>query len=319
MELSTARALLSRKDSPGGDSVLGHLTSLLSTLLVEQPPDGLRVLEAVSARVKAGALGDGELSGGTAAGAAGRPRCAALSASRRAVLASLCAAPTTGAGEPEEGGGEPPLARVQELALEAPLLEWGGLSLGAGGMFRMQLALRALARSRPRALRALRYWGTLLGTRGDYLVAEGSLQAGEVTEEVGGEEPGAPSLDAAGLALQVLGAPGPNDKAYWVCSALGEAWTALPRLVSPQQISRARCLRRLLTGELAAPVGGHPAFPGSEAHLLRATIALINAAAAIAPAGAFQLLPAEDPGAEEGGIMPATEEDWLVTDLTDTR
>ena len=72
----------------------------------------------------------------------------------------------------------------------------------------------------------------------------------------------------------------------------------------------ARAIRRFLTGDLEAPVKGHPPFPGKEANYVRALIALISAATVLAPTGAYTAVD----GDEEGAIT-ANEEEWEGPDL----
>ena len=79
---------------------------------------------------------------------------------------------------------------------------------------------------------------------------------------------------------------------------MGSSWTRLPN-VSPLQISRAKQVRKLLTGNLDAPVHAHPPFPGKEADLLRAQIARIVCAAVIAPSGYYSVAEPEEDDDEE--------------------
>jgi len=81
---------------------------------------------------------------------------------------------------------------------------------------------------------------------------------------------------------------------------------------TPHALVAARAVRKLLTGDLAAPVAAHPPFPGSEALYVRAMIALVSAGTAIAPAGVFTAVE----GSEEGAIEPNAEE-FEAPDLTD--
>lgn len=348
MDLTTARAYLQRREpaataaagAPGAPanggggscSVYDHLTDVVVALLNEQPGGALEAFEAVSARVKAagagvaGALvaaaggGAGAAATTTTADVAGAHASAAgddaLRARRLGALAALTAVGALPAAEGEAApavSGEPD----QDVLGDAALLEWGGLSVGSrADAYRLGLALKALAASHP-GLAGVRWWGTLHGTRsGDYVVAEGTY-ADPADYPGGGAafngDGATPARDATGHAVQAPGAPGPNERAYFVCAAPGEPWVPLPP-VTPHQVAAARRLRRFLTGDLAAPVGGHPPFPGGEVALLRATIALITAETAVAPAGAFTS--ADDGGA--CGIVPAPPDEWAPpADLAD--
>ena len=73
---------------------------------------------------------------------------------------------------------------------------------------------------------------------------------------------------------------------YFVANTPGGKWTKLPN-VWPDQLISARQLARFFTGDLNAPVKGHPPFPGTEKAYLRAQIARINADCELAPAGIF--------------------------------
>lgn len=83
------------------------------------------------------------------------------------------------------------------------------------------------------------------------------------------------------------GKDGANKYSYWVCSEVGGEWTRLPH-VAASHVCAARKLRRFLTGDLEAPVPGHPPFHGREKHLVRATIARITAGTVLAPTGLFE-------------------------------
>ena len=225
---------------------------------------------------------------------------------------------------------------MQDLVRDAALLAWGGLNLGTPTeVFRLYLSLRALAAATAAAYPprgggdgcgTMRLWGKLLGTtHGDYLVAECRLPPGADGDGDAGGDP--PPRDALGRAVQQGGRPGPNEAAYWACSGgVGAPWVRLPH-VTPHQLTAARGVRRWLTGDPTAPVGGHPPFPGSEAHLLRATIAAIAADAAIAPVGAWRVREGEDEEAVSGGgggdgvaIVPVDETAWAPpTELAQPR
>jgi radial spoke head protein 4/6 len=331
MDLTTARAYLQRREPAlgaaappdaaaggGGGSVYDHLTDVVVALLIEQPGGALEAFEAVSARVKAAGAGlAGALAAATTTTTTSLPAAAGTHASaaeddalrgrRLGALAAL-----TAPAAPAEGEAAPAAvpADTQEVLADVGLLEWAGVSVGSrADAYRLALALKALVASRP-GLGGVRWWGSLHGTAGgDYIVAEGTyadaadyLGAG-AGADVAASHDGGPLRDATGHAIHPGGAPGPNERAYFVCAAPGEPWVALPP-VTPHQVTAARSLRRFLTGSLAAPVGGHPPFPGGEAALLRATIALITADTALAPAGAFTA--AEDGG---GGIVPVPPEE----------
>jgi radial spoke head protein 4A len=266
--------------------VYDHLTEVVLKLVSDQPDAALAVLETISAQVKGAsfpAQAPADRVGGEAAAAEAR-------AARSGYLGAQAA--LFGAPKPnEEGGatGEP----VQDFTDESGFLEWAGVSFGKTGNFRLHLSLKHLAAKFPTA-KNLRLFGKLLGTAHDYYVAEAVMEAPE------GEEDGA--KDALGNLIQKTG-EGPNKFTYFVCNGVGLPWTRLPQ-VTPHQVIVARQVRRFLSGDLAAPVQGHPPFPGNEAGYLRALIALIAAGTSVAPAGVFQAVD----GDESGAIEPVPED-----------
>ena len=64
-------------------------------------------------------------------------------------------------------------------------------------------------------------------------------------------------------------------------------WQKLPD-VQYKDIVEARSLKKVLTGNLDAPISGYPFFSGKERNYLRAQIARITAATVIVPAGLLQ-------------------------------
>ena len=88
---------------------------------------------------------------------------------------------------------------------------------------------------------------------------------------------------------------------YVLCCVAGKPWSRLP-LVTPQQISVARKVRKFLTGRLDAPVVSYPPFPGVEANYLRAQVARISAGTHISPSGFYRFDEEnEAEGDEDGG------------------
>lgn len=292
MDAAAAKALLQRKEGSG--SVYDHLVEVILKVLAEQPADALGSFENISARVKAAAFssesgGASAGSGGTrAGGASAAAEVSAALARRLASEAALFKAPGGEGGSAGEA--------VQDFTEESHYLEWAGVSLGRSASFRLHLSLKHLAAKYP--VKGLRFWGKIFGRTADYFIAEGSMEA---------EEPEEDSKDALGNAVQKTG-EGPNRATYFVCHAIGGEWTRLPN-VTPHQIIVARKVRRALTGDLAAPVPGHPPFPGSETNYLRAQIALITAGTVLAPAGAYAA-----PDDAEGALQPA--EEWEGPDMT---
>lgn len=288
MDVSTAKALLQRKE--GATSVYDHLKEIVLKVITDQPANAVTSFEAISANIKAGAFPstgpEARVGGDAGLEEHNQARIARIKAHNE-----LLKVPGGEEGTP----GEP----VQDLLEDAYYLEWAGVSFGRTDMYRLHLSMKHLAAKFP--VRALRFWGKLLGVKGDYIVVEGEMDAE-------GEED-AEAKDGLGNTIQLTG-QGPNKYTYFVCHNIGDEWTKLPN-VTPHQIVVARKARRFLTGDLAAPVGGHPPFPGNEANYARSLIAIISAATVLAPSGAFTAV--EDD--EEGAIAP-NEEEWEAPDMT---
>lgn len=172
---------------------------------------------------------------------------------------------------------------VADLLDEANMLEWAGVGFSKGETFRLSLTLQQLARSSSSS--TLRFWGKILGIGADFYIAEGELPSQAEPEDPSSEE----------------GASGINKFTYWAMKDDGEyKWIQLPN-ARREHIQIARKLRRYVRGDLDTKVRGHPPFPGTEKHFLRAQIARITSSTVVCPSGYFQvndagdIEPAEDP------------------------
>ena len=65
------------------------------------------------------------------------------------------------------------------------------------------------------------------------------------------------------------------------------------------QVVASRLFKRLLQGDLSAPVSSYPPFPGNEANLLRTIIARIVGATTISPDGHYEMDEEADPPVEK--------------------
>jgi len=108
----------------------------------------------------------------------------------------------------------------------------------------------------------LRFWGKILGTSGDYYVAEGQMEA------AGDPDENDPDFEPQGT--------GANAFTFWVTTSLTGSWEKLPH-IKPNLIVASRMIKKILTGDLNSKVITHPHFPGTEKELLRAQIARITA------------------------------------------
>lgn len=179
------------------------------------------------------------------------------------------------------------LAAVQNFMEDAAMFEWAGVGFGKQESFHIAMSLRKLA-SEYEYLDRLRLWGKILGTGGDYYVAEGRLLEGP-TPGVKPALPGSPEYD-----VEPSG-EGANLNTYWVSIGGSAPWVRLP-LVRASHVVAARKIKQLMTGDLGSPVLSTPWFPGKERHLLRAQIARITASCTLAVSGFYEA----DPGDEEG-------------------
>lgn len=101
---------------------------------------------------------------------------------------------------------------------------------------------------------------------------------------------------------------GANKYMYYVCTSLGGPFTLLGD-VTPAQIKVARQLKKLLIGDLAAPVATYPPFPGSERHYLRAQIARIAHSTVLCPKGLYT-------APEDGAGDPEPNEEYAAAPVS---
>ena len=157
------------------------------------------------------------------------------------------------------------------------MLEWANISFGEEDTFKLQRSIKRLAIMS--GAEALGFVGKIFGTQKDYWIANGRLTTNEEPVEKGIEKRG----------------EGVNTFVFWVTDNLLNDWIQLPD-VKPEQIIAARQIKHIFTGDLNAIIDSNPVFPGKERHLLRATLARIFAATAIAPKGLFEMAEPEDEG-----------------------
>ena len=158
---------------------------------------------------------------------------------------------------------------------DATLLEWAGLSLGKGDMYRLYLSIKKLCETLPGEVEGVRLFGKVNTRTSPYYVLEGK----NPEDQEGVDE-----------ALQE-GRSGVNKFKYWVASSVEAApkdWRALPN-VTCEQIVKSKQFKKLLSGNLDGAVFAYPPFPGNEKELLRAQIARITAATSISPDGFWGL------------------------------
>ncbi|XP_039626056.1 radial spoke head protein 4 homolog A [Polypterus senegalus] len=302
-----AKAFLLQNSTKSNTNLYDHLTRVLTKILDERPENVVDVFEDISKGVKVSrfakkldALQD-------------EPEyLAAFEAAE--VQKTLYSKGGDGSeAEPEDETIETPLPNVMELAF---YFEQAGVGLSRDETYQILLALKQLVDAHP--LQKCRFWGKILGIKGNYIVAEAEYREGEEEEDEGleeehegaekeeirdDEEEKEEQEDLDPLPKSTYRPPpvvpkeanrsGANKFTYFVCSEPGKPWVKLPA-VTPAQIVAARKIRKFFTGQLDAPIVSFPPFLGDESNYLRAQIARISAGTQVSPLGFYQF------GAEEG-------------------
>ena len=196
--VEAAKAYLMKANAEGCN-LYDHLAEVMSKLLSEKPADALAQLEAISAEVKATKFvpGPGPAKAGTAPSVS-----LSLSVSPLPPFPAHSLSPSLCATAPVDAR---TLARCKELValikgpapvidadgcLEVPpknvvaaptavglleaaeMLERAGLGLGKAEAYRIALAIKKLAEDDNEKVTSCRFWGKILGTKADYLIAE---------------------------------------------------------------------------------------------------------------------------------------------------
>ena len=91
-----------------------------------------------------------------------------------------------------------------------------GVGLGKPESYRIALAVKKLAEDPTEALTACRFWGKILGTKGDYLVAECTADRRTPAAALTDEE----KFDQKVILSEPPGV-GANKYVYYVCPTLG--------------------------------------------------------------------------------------------------
>lgn len=157
---------------------------------------------------------------------------------------------------------------------DCAMLEWAGVCFGEADAYKLQHSMKRLAAMS--GADGLRFCGKIYGTCKDYWVVSGSM---------------AEAGSSAGLA-EPRGT-GVNALVYWVTEDLLQDWVQLPDC-KPEHIVAARCVKRVMTGNLNATVPTNPPFPGQERHFLRAQLARIFHATTLHPKGMFNMEALDD-------------------------
>lgn len=160
---------------------------------------------------------------------------------------------------------------MPNLQEEAEMLEWAGVNFGEETTYLLHHSLKRLAIMS--GADSVAFCGKVFGTKNDYWVASGKLdKAEEKVDDIKFEQRGT----------------GVNRLVFWVTTNLLSDWIQLPD-AHPDHIVAARRFKHVFTGDLNATFNTNPAFPGKERHLLRAQLARIFHATAIAPGGYYTM------------------------------
>ncbi|XP_076867267.1 radial spoke head protein 4 homolog A isoform X1 [Brachyhypopomus gauderio] len=307
------KAFLLKNSTDTNLNLYDHLARVLTKVMDERPQNAVDVLEDLSRELKRSTLPHLQSTLRDTPPATATQ----LLAEKQKTLFSRGG---VDGGDQEDELVETPLPNVAELSF---FLEQAGVGLGREETQKIFLALKQLVDTQP--LQHCRLWGKILGTDGNYIVAEVEYREGEEEEEEGAEEARedgerereAEEEDEGGKTVEVVDPlpkstykpppvvpkepphSGTNKFTYFVCRELGLPWVRLPN-VTPVQIMVARQIRKFFTGRLDAPIVSYPPFPGNEANYLRAQIARISASTQVSPLGFYHFGEEEGEEEEEG-------------------
>lgn len=259
-----------RTTDENGVSIYSHLTDVLASLLETQSPNALDAFESVSLDCKKKSYVAKTYDTGVAPPELPDPSAPAAPVDAWAAATSAMLA---GVAKPSE---EEPSGVVSNVCAESKLFECAGVGLSSDETYRVYAGLVALQKAKD--LGTVKFFGKVLGTPGDYYIAEATYNTPPDAPEEEPPPPPGPLAEASGV--------GCNKYVYFAASDPSGEWTALPD-VTPLQITCSKRIRKYLTGSLEADVRAYPPFPGQEKEYLRALVARIVAATTLCPVGKF--------------------------------
>ncbi|XP_033115962.1 radial spoke head protein 4 homolog A-like [Anneissia japonica] len=309
-EFKNAKSYLLTASTVSNINLYDHLSRVLTKVLDERPVNVVDVIEDISKDVKKSKFtGDFD----TILNKVDKTTEVAIAESQKVLFERNQEDEHEGGGEDEV---ETPLPNLPELMY---YFEQGAIGISREESIRIFLALKQLVDNYP--LQTCRFWGKILGTEQNYIIAEVEYREGEEEEEEEEEEheaddPEKDEEEGEGEEQEEDDTPkadykpppiipkednrtGANKKVYFVTNEPGKPWTKLPP-VTPAQIVCARQIIKFLTGRLDAPIVSYPPFPGNETNYLRAQIARISAGTQISPLGYYQFDEEEEEEEEEG-------------------
>ncbi|RKO97157.1 hypothetical protein CXG81DRAFT_11583 [Caulochytrium protostelioides] len=314
--------------SESGVSLYEHMTELVARLLETRPKDALADIEAISAQVKRRRF---PADRHVVAQHFTAPSATLESAKNQIALFEAPAADEAQQlllqQQQQQLQGQEP-CEIPDILSLAQLWEWAGVSLGPERTFTLMLSIRHMTQTKP--VKSVRFWGKISGTKADYLILEAELRDDVDEADLDPADLAAPAVESASDAAAAAAAAesmaqtveidpetgeprpvlvqvrqtgpkplprevgdGANRYVYYVATELGKTWLRLPQVV-PELLQASRRIKKLLTGDLERRLQTFPAFPGTEADLLRCQIARISAATVISPAGYYVFDPEND-------------------------
>lgn len=285
--LERVQALL--KVDGGNGSLHDHLVRLSRKLAEEKPGEALAQLETLSRHLKRSSF--------RGAGAPDEIIPTVVDSEAEEARLQWCTDVLSLVRAPSDPTAAPKvLGVVQNFLQDSAMLRWAGIGFSQQESYHIGMSLRKLATESPSIAR-LRLWGKVLGTEGDYYVAEGQLESIPKAPPADGAPEKPPVLpDAPEFDIEPRG-EGANTFTYWISPGGCAPWVRLPA-ARASHIVASRAIKRVMTGSPDSPVLSMPWFPGKERHLLRSQIARISATCTLAPTGWYE----PDDEAGEGKI-----------------
>jgi radial spoke head protein 4/6 len=286
LTFSNLKNVLQNPLTAQGDSIEAHLQKVFKQLIIHYPTDALERIEEVSYLIKQGhdlndylKLQDDRTYRQVSLNQSNYTSTASKHFPKQAVNA--------GGEEGEEPEQAAPVGFVQDLMAERRIYQWAGIGLGEQETYRLQKSMKKL--STDKGASQLRFFGKIHGSQSDYYVVEAVVDGGEEgAEEGAGEAPADQEAKGSGV----------NKFTYFVAKDSLSEWTALPDL-TPSDISAARQIKILFTGDLNRNIYSNPFFFGQEKHYLRAQISRIVHSTTLLPKGLWRTVEDDDRNIEE--------------------
>lgn len=202
-DFETSKAFL-RKADPNGRTLYDHLTSVILEVVKQKPDNPLEAFEAISVRVKQGAI-DPTVYKEVPAIPEQSEEYKRLSSSVNKTLELVSP-------QYDEDDEIPEPALVPDIVAEAQLLEWAGVRFKTDEIYKVYLSIQKCATDNN--LEDVRFVGKIFGTKADYYIMEASSLNDDDDENDDIELPGS----------------GANEYVYYASNNPEGPWTRLPQL-----------------------------------------------------------------------------------------